>query len=339
MTEDPKPTNGADGAVVHETLAEKLGTAPPPEPAPAPQGADAPKDGPKDEPKDKGPSLVLQFVVFPLVIVLMAVAITGFFQWLATDNRTYDDYLTEIASGWKQKRPEAAYQLQFRLADKDDPLRKSANVPRTIEVFEGAKKTRDQDPTVRRYLAIVLGHLGDERAVPSLLDATSPGEPDQETRLNATWALGRCKDARAVPALIALLDDPFDGQRKTAAFALGELGDKSACDALAKHLTDSTIDVQWNCATALSRLGDARAIPTLTAMLDRKLLSSIQAPKDGNHTEMTEKQREDVMINALIGLRLLGAKQSLDRISALAEGDPSLRVRDAAMRVRDELKK
>src|SRR5581483_3612892 len=138
--------------VVQETLAEKLGTVP---------GA------PAAEPKDKGPSLVLQFVVFPLVIVLIAVAITGFFQWLATDNRTYDDYLTEIATGWKQKRPEAAYQLQFRLADQADPVRKTANVPRTIDVFVGAKKGRDSDPTVRRYLAVVLGHLGDARAVPS----------------------------------------------------------------------------------------------------------------------------------------------------------------------------
>jgi HEAT repeat protein len=268
----------------------------------------------------------------------MAVAITGFFQWLATDNRTYDDYLNEIASGWKQKRPEAAYQLQFRLADKDDPLRKSANVPRTIEVFQDSKKARNEEPKVRQWLAIVLGHLADDRAVPALLEAVSGEEPDQETRLNATWALGRCKDTRAVPALVNLLEDPFDGQRLTAAFALGELGDKSAADALAKHLTDPTVDVQWNCATALARLGDQRAVPTLVAMLDRKFLSSIQAPHDGNHLDMTEKQREDVMINALRGLALLHAKSTLDKVAALADGDPSLRVRDMAMRVRDELK-
>src|SRR4051812_15640925 len=98
--------------VVQETLAEKLGTVPT---APAAPSAGEPA-------KDKSGSLVLQFVVFPLVIVLVAVAITGFFQWLALDNRSYDDYLNEIASGWKQKRPEAAYQLQFRLADQQDPI-------------------------------------------------------------------------------------------------------------------------------------------------------------------------------------------------------------------------
>src|SRR3954469_20080363 len=107
---DPTP-------VVQETLAEKLGTVPAEAPA-----TEAPAAAPA--PTDKSGSLVLQFVVFPLAIVLIAVAITGFFQWLATDNRTYGDYLNEIASGWKQKRPEAAYQLQFRLADRDDALRK-----------------------------------------------------------------------------------------------------------------------------------------------------------------------------------------------------------------------
>ncbi|MEZ0229788.1 MAG: HEAT repeat domain-containing protein [Planctomycetota bacterium] len=324
-----------DAPAVKETLAEKLGTLPQPASAPAP----APVSPAGEPPKDKSGSLVLQFVVFPLLIVLIAVAITGFFQWLATDNRTYGDYLNEISSGWKQKRPEAAYQLQFRLADRDDPLRKSADVPRTIDVFEGAKKTRGEDPSVRRYVAIVLGHLGDERGVPALLDAVSTDEPDQETRLNATWALGRCRDSRAVPTLAGLLDDAFEGQRKTAAFALGEIGDKTASDALAKHLADPAVDVRWNCALSLARLGDQRAVPTLVAMLDRKLLSSIQAPRDGNHLDMTEKQREDVIVNALIGLKILGARSALEQVSAVADGDPSLRVRDAAMKVRDELKK
>ncbi len=334
MSEETDP----QAPVVRETLAEKLGTAPAPEGKPAAGEAVGPEAPHATPPPDKAPSLILQFVVFPLLIVLVAVAITGFFQWLSQDNRSYDDYLNEIATGWKQKRPEAAYELQFRLSDQQDPLRRTANVPRTIQVFEDAKKERNEDPSVRRYLAIVLGHLADASSVPALLDAISPDEPDQETRLNATWALGRCRDGRAETALVALLDDPFEGQRKTAAFALGDLGDKGACDALARHLTDPVVDVQWNCATALARLGDPRAVPTLTAMLDRKFLSQIQAPHDGNHLDMTEKQREDVMINALRGIHALRAKEALAKVNEVAESDPSLSVRDFAMRVRDELK-
>jgi len=344
MTDDvgtPGEASPPPSGAVPETLAEKLGTAPGP-------------TTPATAPPDKAPSMVLQFVVFPLAIVILAVAITGFFQWLSQDNRTYDDYLNEIVSGWKQKQPEAAYQLVFRLADQQDDLRKHANVPRTITVFEAAKKA--DDPRVRRWLSIVLGHLGAEghiEVVPPLLDATSSAEPDQETRLNATWSLGRCHDGEAAAALTGLLDDPFEGERKTAAFALGELGEetgsggvamraverKAACDALARHLSDPVVDVQWNCANALARMGDDRAVPTLLAMLDRKYLSTIQGPRDADHLPMTDRQREDVMVNALIAVRLLHAKQALEKVSAVADGDPSLKVRDAAMRVRDELRK
>src|SRR5579871_103560 len=98
--------------------------------------AQEPKPGAEAAPEPTSASGVFfQFVVFPLVIVVIAVVISGFFTWIAQDRRTYADYLNEIASGWKQKRPEAAYQIQFRLADSQDELRKTADVPGTISVF------------------------------------------------------------------------------------------------------------------------------------------------------------------------------------------------------------
>jgi HEAT repeat protein len=308
-------------AVVKETLAEKLGTVPPSEP---------PKSAP----------VFYQFVVFPLIIVAVAIALTGFFRWVSSDRRTYDDYLSEIADGWTKKRAEAAYQLEFRLADKDDDLRRQANVPRTIAIFEGAKK--DEDPRIRRWLAVVFGHLADPQAVPALLGAVSTEEPDQETRLNATWALGRCRDARAVPALVALLDDPFAGERKAACFALGDIGDHSACDPLAKRLAASgeEIDVRWNVALALARLGDERAVPTLLSMLDRRLLESVVGNRGGEPMSERERQAaiQSVLVNALRGVLALKAVAALERVNALADGDSDLKVREAAMEVRDQLR-
>lgn len=330
----PQPAQTNETPAVRETLAEKLGTVP----APTNGAPGVAPSTPADPAGAKENSLVLQFVVFPLVIVFVAIAITGFFRWLAQDERTYDQYLAEISSGWKRKRPEAAYQLQFRLADKDDKIRQSADAAKTVAVFVAAKKDRDEDPAVRRYLAIVLGHLGDKQAVPALLEAASKDEPDRETRLNATWALGRCHDSRAVPALVGLLDEEFDGLRKTACYSLGELGDRSACDALAKSLQDATVDVRWNAALSLARLGDGRALPTLRAMLDRRLLDSISGPKDAEHLPMTDRQREDVMVNALRGILALKATSALDVVSAVADGDPRPLVRQAAMEVRDQLK-
>lgn len=351
----PREDESDQAPVVAETLSEKLGTVP----------ADAPVA------KDSGAKLVFQFVVFPLLIVFLAVVIVGFFQWLGQDRRTYGEYLAEISSGWKRKRPEAAYQLLFRLADSNDALRKEANVAQTVGVFVAAKKERDEDPTpkaagcqVRQYLAIVLGHLGSSEAVPALVDAVSGAEPDVETRLNATWSLGRCGrgSADASHALMGLLDDPFDGQRTAAAFALGDLAPTEADrarlpadelarveaiarlgrDPLAKHLSDEKIDVRWNAALALSRLGDERALPTLVSMIDRKNLDSIQEDVDENHPRLTDKQhdkqRDDVMVNALRGILALKAVSAIERVSAVADGDRSLEVRRWAMEARDQLK-
>src|SRR5258708_5446654 len=124
--------------VVKETLAEKLGTAPPAAPSKGTSGA----------------TVFLQFVVFPLLVVLVAVAILGFFQGAGQDRRSYGEYLDEISTGWTQRRPKAAYELLFRLSDKQDELSRTADVPRTIAVFVAAKK--QDDPGVRRCLAVVL---------------------------------------------------------------------------------------------------------------------------------------------------------------------------------------
>ncbi|MBI3725649.1 hypothetical protein HY251_17110, partial [bacterium] len=92
---------------------------------------------------------------------------------------------------------------------------------------------------------------------------------------------------------------------------------------------------------ALARLKDARALPTLESMLDRENLKRIQkpgAPDDSSRIPMDDNQRDDVMINALRGINELDAKDELPRVSAVADGDPSYKVRDAAMKVRDFLK-
>lgn len=321
--------------VVRETLAEKLGTVPPAQP-------------------EKGEASVFyQFVIFPLIVVLVAVSIYGFFRWVASDRKSYGEYLNEIQGGWKQRRAEAAYQLIFRVADQDDELRKTADVPATLAVFEAAKKDQENGPKVRRYLAVVLGYLADQQAVPALIEAAGTGEPDAETRLNAAIALGLCHDSSALGPLCALLDDPFEGLRLAAAHALGELKDKSAGDALAKRLgvAGEEVDVRWNAALSLARLGDERAVPTLTSMLDRKYLESIQGKRDAEHTPMSDKQREDVLVNALRGVLVLAtdkdlrangrvpqATAALEAVSRLADGDPDLKVRQAALEVRDQLK-
>lgn len=66
---------------------------------------------------------------------------------------------------------------------------------------------------------IALGLLGDERAVPVLIDHLQ-NEPNQNLRLEIARALGWIGSATAVPALEQALTDTYPFTRQQAAFAL-----------------------------------------------------------------------------------------------------------------------
>jgi hypothetical protein len=297
------------------------------------------EETPADTAQDKktsssGTGVIAQFVVFPLAIVLGIVGIFAFFNWATKSNRTYAEYLRAIDSGWESDRWQAAYELQFRITDKRDGLLQTADIPATLKVFDNSKTFRDQ--RVRPVLAVLLGFLGDAKAIPALTEALN--DKNDETRMNAIYALGRLKASAAVPALLALLDrnTKLDQSKKGAfykviAFTLGEIGQQEAIPALLKLLKNGKDDVRWNAALALARFGDVRAVPTIKAMLDRRYLESIQS--------MRPKGRDKTIINALRGVRMLNAQTLKDEVSFLAGSDPSYRVRQAALEVLASFKK
>lgn len=118
----------------------------------------------------------------------------------------------------------------------------------------------DKEGTVRKFAAIVLGNLGDVRAleelgmtvydlhhevssaaaealtkfgsksVEILLEALK--HPEASIRGCAIGALGRIQDARVAPVLIEMLQDPERLVRVQAVRSLGELGDRRALPAL-----------------------------------------------------------------------------------------------------------
>src|SRR5262249_9469964 len=162
------------------------------------------------EPRQTVPFLVLQFFLFPLGIVGVCVAVFVIFGLIAGENRTARDYLTEIRSGSATRRWQAAFELSKVLQSGKDP---ALGDPRlATEALTLLQEATKDAPKVRRYLALALGRLGDERAVPALLEAAQAPAPgaetsDPETRIYAIWSLGALGDARAVPELSALARD------------------------------------------------------------------------------------------------------------------------------------
>jgi len=269
-----------------------------------------------DIPKESPRSVLFQFVLFPLGIVCVGVAIFLLFGRLATEEHTIPDYLNAIRSGSSHERWQAAYQLSKSI--KRGEARRYPNLEEQVaNIYRSAKS---DDPRIRQYLSMVLGTIGDRRATPLLTEALSDHET--ETRLYALIALGELKDPASVPQLLETARDGDKDVRKTAFYTLGEVHDPRAIEALVAGLDDPVPDVRWNAAISLAEFGDRRAAPVLRAMLDRSTLNRVPG--------IREDQAEDAMIVALsVYPKLVGA-EARPELQRIAAGDPSLRVRDAA---------
>jgi HEAT repeat protein len=81
---------------------------------------------------------------------------------------------------------------------------------------------RHEDLIVRGRAALMLGKLGDTRAVDPLIQALDA--PGFQTPLYAAEALGKLGDLRAIPALLPLLESEHDRYREVAQEALRRLG-------------------------------------------------------------------------------------------------------------------
>jgi HEAT repeat protein len=269
-----------------------------------------------DIPKESPRAILFQFVVFPLGIVAIAVAIFFLFGKMASDEQSIPDYLNEVQSGGRRERWQAAYQLS-QLINAGEARKYPNLVHDVIRVYADAK---NDDPRIRQYLSMVLGNLGDKRATPLLMDALQDRAP--ETRIYAALALGRLRDPAAVPPLLKTFSEDERDVRKAAAYALGELGDPRAVPALVAALQDPIADVRYNAAIALARFGDTRAIGVLREMLDRSRLDLVPG--------MRPVQKEETMLAAMPALMKIAPEEGPAILGPLAKNDASMRVRSAA---------
>jgi hypothetical protein len=279
----------------------------------------------EDEPigagEDEGSDwkVVLQFFIIPLVIIGTAAGIFLLFGLLTEESRTASEYLAEVRTGSKTRRYQAAYELSKYLVYKKDEARAEPGF--AMELARVFADLKGQEPEVRRYLALALGHLEDPRTVDALLGGLD--DADSETRIYSIWALGAVRDPRAVQPLAGILSDADPGVRKMAAHSLGNLGDPSAGPALQEALDDPVADVRWNAALALGLLGDPAGTQVLLAMVDRSVLDRVEG--------ITPAQKREAMVNAIRVLAALEGPGTEELLQRLAADDPDLEVRSAAL--------
>lgn len=283
----------------------------------AAEDAAEPRREPAPSLEDSALRRFLGLFVVPLLVVVASVLVFIGFGWIAYEANTVSDYLNDMRSGWRPRRAQAAYELSKILLADPDALEDEPGVKAELRhLFQ-----ESEDEEMRRYLALVLGRTRDPQVVPLLVDALD--DPDSQIRIYALWGLGASGAPSARGPLEEALADEDPGIRKIAAYALGELGLPETAPALRARLDDPVTDVRWNAALSLARLGDPAGVPVLERMLDRELLAQVP--------EITPEQQEEAMISAVEALAAVQGTAARPVLKELAERDPSLKVRQAAI--------
>ena len=128
---------------------------------------------------------------------------------------------------------------------------------------------------LRIRAALALAQVGDPAGVPVLNDALDHCDDVLLCRL-IIINLGRVRDRRAVPALLAHL--PEVQNRREMVDALGDIGDPAARDALVVRLgSDEYVPVRVQAARALAKIGDPSVVPALQRSARQETEASVAA--------------------------------------------------------------
>ena len=139
-------------------------------------------------------------------------------------------------------------------------LGEAAGLPRLLAIV--ARPGREANAALRRHAALSLAQAGDGAGVTVLGEALDGCSSQEALCKSIIVALGKLRDVRAVPALIAHLSDVRT--RLEVVQALGEIGDASAEPVLVERLkSDEYVPVRVAAARALARMGGARAVLAL----------------------------------------------------------------------------
>ncbi|MQA31428.1 MAG: hypothetical protein GEU82_16605 [Luteitalea sp.] len=274
------------------------------------------------------PALAVQFFLIPLAVIGVTILVYLGFRSLLTDQRSPQDYLTEIQTGGTTRRWPAAYELSRLMADPAVRADRTLG-PALVKAFESAK---DDDPRVRQYLALALGRLDPplpDRAIADLKVALH--DPDSEARIMAIWALGSSGDQSVVAELEPLYTSPDAGIRKMVVYALGALPGEAQLDTLRTALQDEAPDVRWNAAVGLARHGNRDAVPVLQQMLDRRYVE--ETVTRNARPDADQDPVADVMISGLRAIAALKETTLRAPVEELSQQDRSMKVRQAALEV------
>ena len=272
------------------------------------------------------PALAVQFFLIPLAVVGMVVLVYGGFRMLLTNERTPEEFLSDVQTGGRERRWPAAYELSRLMSDPDVESQYPNLGSAIVRAFENSE---GDDPRVRRYLALAVGRLSNPPADATRVLVEGLDDPDTDTKISVIWALASLGDPSVTDVIASMYGSEDPGVRKMAVYALGGLRTEDL-SVLRGALDDPIPDVQWNAAVALARQGGSDGITVLRRMLDRDYVE--RTVTRVARVDATLDPVSEVMISGLQAVAALRSTEMRDTVTSLIENDVSLNVREVAMR-------
>ena len=164
------------------------------------------------------PALAVQFFLIPLAVVGMVVLVYGGFRMLLTNERTPEEFLSDVQTGGRERRWPAAYELSRLMSDPDVESQHPNLGSAIVRAFENSE---GDDPRVRRYLALAVGRLANPPADATQVLVGGLDDPDTDTKISVIWALASLGDASVTDVIESMYGSEDAGVRKMAVYALG----------------------------------------------------------------------------------------------------------------------
>lgn len=272
-----------------------------------------------ETPKGSGRKLFYGLFIFPLLIVVGMLVLLCTVLFLTHEAETPESLITSIKTGSPSKRWQKAFELSNELNRPRSLLRESGVMKEVIHILNDRE---NYDGKTRAFMAMAVSRF-EEAEAGRALEETLRSETEPEVQLHLLWALGARKQVEARPLVESFLQNERQDLKITAAYVLGILGDRQSAVLIEPLLSDEARDVRWNAALSLARLESPAGYEELLKMLDRKTLAA--------YGDLSNSEVEQIMVNAAKGVALLEKPETEPVLARLADEDPSLKVREAAL--------
>lgn len=237
------------------------------------------------ETSSKRATLLFQFFLFPLLIVVAALGVFLFFGAIGGSEKSPREFLQDVASGGENVQKQGAQQLAValqkerqRVRDGEIPLEKAFYVDPAFrrdlkEAFVQSFPDRSAERQV--FLAAALGFVGDPAYLEVLAPKMSADQPE-DLRVAVAKAiadldpLSDADVAAVVEALSRLVGDGYEPVRNYAVFGLSRHEGAGSRAALRTALADTSVFVRVNAAAALAVMKEDPGADVLGNLLDPK---------------------------------------------------------------------